>query len=520
MDKIIKFINQNTNNKYPNLLFFGATLDMYTSTMQLKFSFNDKTQKIKENEEEIEILCKKYLGNYVKKIETKFQSNSLTMQAFKSLIFEKLKKELNFSEAETERIKFDYFNDKTLVKISYQDGAFNEENLKDIKVQIEYDLYEETKQPVQLEFVKEEIKNLNVLENRRAQALENSYIFEEMAKSQVVDLKNIEVLWGKFQSSSAYLAGTNLSTVIEDEITLVGSVKSCLIKDMKSKVETPDENEKTNQRKYMIIELENDGETTKCVWFLSKDNNEQKEFTLDSTLAISGKINQYNGNISLRVSGIASCTFNPPEKIWRKTPTDYRYVRPEPYEFTEQTNLFFEEKKTDKKYLLENTFVVYDLETTGINPEVCKIIDIGAFKIVNGKIVEKFCTFVNPQCEIPEEASKVNRITNQLVENSPTIEMALPDFYKFCEGSIIVGYNNIGFDDLFINKESKKQFYNFNNKRDDVFNIAKSKLPGLRNYKLSTVCQAENVPLIDAHRAANDALATAKLFIKLVEKYY
>ena len=170
--------------------------------------------------------------------------------------------------------------------------------------------------------------------------------------------------------------------------------------------------------------------------------------------------------------------------------------------------------------MLENSFVVYDLETTGINPKTNKIIDIGAFKVVNGKIVEKFCTFVNPECPIPEEASKVNRITNALVQDSPTIEMALPDFYKFCDGSILVGYNNIGFDDMFIDNEAHAQLYHFANKRDDVFNIAKKHLMGLSNYKLITVCNAMNVQLIDAHRAANDALATAKLFIKLVEKYY
>ena len=99
-------------------------------------------------------------------------------------------------------------------------------------------------------------------------------------------------------------------------------------------------------------------------------------------------------------------------------------------------------------------------------------------------------------------------------------EMVLPDFYKFCYGSIIAGYNNIAFDDNFILKEGKSQYYNFDNKKDDVFRIAKKYVPSLNNYTLSTVCKALDVPLIDAHRASNDALATAKLFIKLVEKYY
>ena len=76
-----------------------------------------------------------------------------------------------------------------------------------------------------------------------------------------------------------------------------------------------------------------------------------------------------------------------------------------------------------------------------------------------------------------------------------------------------------GFDDYFVNREGRRLKYNFDNKRDDAFVIAKQNLPGLKNYKLSTVCANQNVPLIDAHRASNDALATAKLFIKLAEKF-
>ena len=269
----------------------------------------------------------------------------------------------------------------------------------------------------------------------------------------------------------------------------------------------------------MVIELEYDGNKTRCVWFIPKNAENVDLLSTGEIIAICGKVNEFNGVKSINVSSIAKCTFTPPQKVWRKCPSNYQYIKPEPCEFTEQINFFTLDEKTKNKYLLENTFVVYDLETTGISPETCKIIDIGAFKIVEGKIVEKFCTFVNPECEIPKEASKVNRITNTMVEGCPTIEMALPDFYKFCYGSIIVGYNNIGFDDLFINKEGKRLLYNFDNKRDDAFNIAKSNIGGLRNYKLSTVCQELNVPLIDAHRAANDALATAKLFIKLAEKY-
>ena len=516
MDKILQFINKKTNNKYENLLFFGAVYTKSSSTMQLEFMFKDKEQKSRENQDEIKKLCQEYIGNLAKKIVVKFVNSSITMQNFKNLIFQELFNELKFNEADKNRVNFDYENDITIVTLNYQEGAYNIELLNEVKDRIESLIFEKTGQKIDIQFKEISEKKSNILENRKAQVLEDNFIYDEISKSHIVKLTDVKVLYGNFDADIAYLAGNEFDYT-GDSFAVVGAVKSCSIKEVKNK---SSDQERTGVRKYMSMELEYDGNSTKFLWFLTKNDAEIKEFASGTILAISAKVNSFSEHNNLRVVGIAGCKFVEPKKVWRKSPKNYRYIKPEKYEFTQQTNFFFEEKKTEKEYLLNNTFVVYDLETTGINTEVCKIIDIGAFKIVEGKIVEKFCTFVNPECEIPIEASKVNRITNILVENSPTIEMALPDFYKFCEGSIIVGYNNIGFDDHFIDREGRKQLYNFDNARDDVFNIAKSKIFGLKNYKLSTVCQAMDVPLIDAHRAASDALATAKLFIKLVEKYY
>lgn len=516
MDKIVEYINSKTNNKFQDLLFFGAVYKKETSTMQLEFDLPEKSQKSKENLKELAVLCKQYFGNLVKNINVKFKNSNISMSKFKKIVLERISNNLNLGKNELDNIIFDF--DEEIVKVVLNINENNLTNDYDEKILIiQSEIFELTHQKVEIEVNIKSENNEKILELRKSQVREDNLIFEEINKSKIVELLNIKQVYGDFEAKSGYLAGTNLNGITETDAVIVGSVKTCSIREVKSKTNEND----VAKKKYMVLELEFEGETTRCVWFFTKSMKEEpQEFVLDTILAVSGKINDFNGQKSIRASSIATCDFVPPKKVWRKCPEIYRYVKPEPYEFTEQTGFFFEEKTTDKKYLLDNTFVVYDLETTGINPDVCKIIDIGAFKIVNGKIVEKFCTFVNPECEIPEEASKVNRITNQMVENCPTIEMALPDFYKFCYGSIIVGYNNIGFDDLFITKESKQQLYNFDNKRDDAFNIAKKNIFGLRNYKLSTVCQAMNVPLIDAHRASNDALATAKLFIKLIEKYY
>jgi DNA polymerase III epsilon subunit family exonuclease len=530
MDKILKFISTQTNNKYPDLLFFGANFNKKTNFLTLDFSSLPKQQKNAQNVAEIESICKQYFRKIVDGIKVNFRSNSLTMEEFKTYLFDKILSYNQLANIDPTSITFDYNDDITVLNIPYQDASLNTDVLAPISAEIQSVIKAELHQDVELHF--EQIKqDKSVIESRKDRILEDNLVFEEMKKAQIVDISNAEIVFGDFKATKAYLAGdiSELGT----EICVVGNVKECFKRETKPKVTEDDTNANQNAeastgaevakpakqgREYLAITLEYDGATTKCFWFFAKDFSIEP-FPVGTTLAISGKMSEYNGSKSLRASSVAKCTFVPPKKVYRKCPTQYRYISPEPYEFTEQTNLFFADEKTKNKYLLNNTFVVYDLETTGINAANCKIIDIGAYKIVDGKITEKFCTFVNPECEIPEEASKVNRITNALVADAPTIEMALPDFYKFCYGSTIVGYNNIGFDDLFIAKEAKKQFYNFSNNHDDAFNIAKKNLPGLRNYKLSTVCEYMNVPLIDAHRAANDALATAKLFIKLAEKF-
>ena len=508
MDKILEFINNQTDNKYPNLLFFGATYKKSSGDIVLEFQFEEKTQKTKQNMAEIEMLCKKYFDGNVKDIKVKFKSNSISMEDFKEFVYEKITSKILSVDAQN--IRFDFDDKKTIVNVPYFDAS-NEEFLENEKIEIENEIFDEIGYEVELKFEKNIKNDASILTSRKDMILEDNLIYEKMTEAQIVDISNIEVIYGDFVQTKANLC--NISG--EGECTVVGNVKSFNLRQTNPKTE----GDEKQPKRYLSVELEYEGESVKGMLFFPKDADEIEEIKIGTTIAISGRISQFDNEKYLRISSIAKCTFVPPKKVWRQCPKNYRYIKPEPYEFAEQTNFFSFEEKTKNKYLLENTFVVYDLETTGISPEHCKIIDIGAYKIVDGKIVEKFCSFVNPECEIPPEASKVNRITNQMVQNSPTIEMALPDFYKFCYGSIIVGYNNISFDDLFIAKESKKQFYNFDNKRDDVFNIAKKNIFGLRNYKLSTVCQFENVPLIDAHRASNDALATAKLFIKLVEKY-
>ena len=167
------------------------------------------------------------------------------------------------------------------------------------------------------------------------------------------------------------------------------------------------------------------------------------------------------------------------------------------------------------KEILNNNFVVYDFETTGVDVNNDEIIEIGALKIEKGVFTQVFTTLVNPKRHIPEGATKVNRITDDMVSNCFTIEQVIQDFYLFCKDCQMVGYNNISFDSQFLVNSARRVGIDFNNTQIDAFVLAKQKLKDLHNYKLGTVSKYLDVNLIDAHRALNDVLATAEVFLKL-----
>ena len=234
---------------------------------------------------------------------------------------------------------------------------------------------------------------------------------------------------------------------------------------------------------------------------------------------MNGNLDSFGNGLSFKVKSLAKCVvleYERPKKELNKEFPNYKIVNPLKYEEVSQINLFEEKRVVD--YLLNNEFVVFDLETTGLDFLTNKVTEIGAVKIKNGVIVETFSTFINPQQEISEEITKLTSITNDMVKDAPLLEDVMPDFFKFCKNCILVG-QNIQFDFGFIDYYSRQYSYVFEHEKEDTINIAK-KFMFLKNYKLKTIAEALSIPLINAHRAINDAICTAKVFIKLIEKYY
>lgn len=277
------------------------------------------------------------------------------------------------------------------------------------------------------------------------------------------------------------------------------------------------------QRKLYKFTLEDFTGDVACVFFSNKENQSKLEkLEAGSEIIVRGALEEdkYSGGVSMRVKQIGYCKL--PETfeefiVYRKEKPFYEFVEPEKvvmYEQNDLTSFMMEEQIP--KHLQGKTFVCYDFETTGLHyAQGDKIIEIGAVKIENGKITEKFMTYVDPEKPIPAESSAISGIVDDDVKGAPIDYDALQDFYKFTRGAILTGYNILNFDNVFLRGQGKDCRLNFDNESEDVYHYAQKYVHGVKNYKLGTIAAKLGVTLDNAHRAVYDAMATAEVFIKL-----
>ena len=168
-----------------------------------------------------------------------------------------------------------------------------------------------------------------------------------------------------------------------------------------------------------------------------------------------------------------------------------------------------------KDQTLDDTFVVFDLETTGFSAVEDKIIEIGAVKVKNGELIDGFSKFVNPGVPIPFDITNLTGISDDMVMDAEKIETVLPEFLEFCEGAVLVAHN-AGFDVGFIEENCKRLGRKKKFTYVDTVALARVLLPTLSKYKLNVVAKALGVSLENHHRAVDDAMATAEIFAEFI----
>ncbi len=171
----------------------------------------------------------------------------------------------------------------------------------------------------------------------------------------------------------------------------------------------------------------------------------------------------------------------------------------------------------DERDIEGTDFVVFDVETTGSGVPPGRMIEIGAYRVREGRVVDEFITLVNPETTIPPFISGLTRITNAMVADAPLFGEIADDLLTFIGDSMLVAHNS-GFDMGFLNHEIGRVYkdYRIANPCLCTVKLSRRLLPEIANHKLKTVADYYEVDLRDHHRAGPDARATAHIFINLL----
>lgn len=156
-------------------------------------------------------------------------------------------------------------------------------------------------------------------------------------------------------------------------------------------------------------------------------------------------------------------------------------------------------------------YVVFDLETTGLNADVNAIVEIGAVKVENNTVTDRFSSLINPEQYIPAYLANKIHITNVMVQDKPTIDVVLPYFIEFIENLPLVAHN-ASFDMSFLLKNCLRQNINIDNAVIDTLYLSRHYLKECKRHNLAYLTSYFNVELNNAHRAYYDARATQQIF--------
>jgi len=514
--KLLDFINEKTNNAYNAYKLVSVIFDKESKSCTFKFLYqneiNDKDKIILKD------LIKEYLN----------QDIEIIIKCKKAYVDEDLVRTIvyNYYLKNFPSISADFDKKNILVDISEEINIVVNCNDFQYKFLNSSNNKQEVLDYLDNFFFEDIIYDLkNVFDNPEIDVLEeninltflNNFYEKSNKKFKGLKVDKIQNKIGEVQGNPFAIG--NINSALEC-VEVAGEVLFLNEKSFETKRKDADGN--PIRKTFYSFTLKDYSGRINCVYFPLKADLQKVPTILQEGLKIivAGDVEEFNGRLSFKVKSWALCEiieeFEEEEVVEvKKEPNkNYIFIKPEPYIEITQDNLFA--VATDVgDYLKTNEVVVFDIETTGFEATKCEILEIGAVKLREGKIVETFEALICPQNPIiPDEIIKLTGITYDMVKDCPTIAQVMPDFYKFCYGSTIIAYN-IDFDYKFISVYGKKFGIEFDMKQIDAMYLARAFIPGLKNFKLGSVCKKLGVSLENAHRAVHDAMATAEVVIKL-----
>ena len=168
---------------------------------------------------------------------------------------------------------------------------------------------------------------------------------------------------------------------------------------------------------------------------------------------------------------------------------------------------------------LDGTFIVFDLETTGLNPASEEITEIAAVRVVEGEIRDSFQTYVNPHKPIPAEITELTGISDETVADAPDLDKAVPEFLAWAgEGQYPLVAHNAGFDMGFLRTACQRLGIEREFTRIDTLEMSRLMLPHMHKFKLNILAKELQVGPFEHHRASEDAAVLGRIYVKLLKR--
>lgn len=494
-------------DKYDFLQLKDVVVNKKSGLCTITFLYPSSVQNLTDDE-------KNEIINWLKQNLT-FQKLSLKVKFMKVFLEERL----------IRRAIHNYFESKYKLVVTYLNDQEISININSIDVLVDIqlsarmnDFFVEHKIPMDLaKYLKE-----NFLVEFVVSLYQNDNIVDD------VDIDNVEIK-AKFKPSTRYRVDVVKSVVGKDIVpkpeyisSITSPKKSVIIAGFIKKIEKRSFIRKKGkfagkEKAYYSFQVADGKGRMNCVYFCPNKNvavMDALEEYMYVLLQGDVRLNQMN-KLSLVVERIALASQIEQKQEERNMP-EGDVVKIEKLTTLEQDTMFEHTDKYNSK-IMGKTIVVFDIETTGLNTETDQIIELGAVKIENGNIVEKFSTFVKPTIKLPFEIVRLTGITDEMLENAPPIDLVIKDFYKFTRGCVLSGHNLLDFDIKFIKREGENVGLTFDNETIDTLHEARRARLGISKFTLANVVKTLGLTLEGAHRAWNDAYATAQVLLKLNE---
>ena len=189
------------------------------------------------------------------------------------------------------------------------------------------------------------------------------------------------------------------------------------------------------------------------------------------------------------------------------------------FKIVDSKTIALQDDDPESQRLEELDFVVVDLEATGAKMPPNRVIELGAYRIRQGRIVDNFLTLVNPEISIPRFVMQLTGITNEMVKAAPVFAEVAPKWLDFLSDAVLIAHN-APFDTSFLNHEISRVYpgHRMINTNLCTVKLSRRVFPGLVNYRLDTIADHFSIPILQRHRAGSDALATAEVFLHLLTR--